>query len=361
MSQMVGAAGLHLWPNPALPTRQTESTGKLSGRCGIVKGVVLLYVTASVSSKIPVPLTACQRRNQPFGLRRRTAAAGGALLALAGWALPASGQQPVVPWVTLLPPTVRSAGLAGASTALVGDAGTVFVNAAGLATVRRASFEGMAAWLPDPVRQTSIAGAVRVGQFHVAGGYQHLSLAEGSPQEDNTVLVGSAVYRFGIFAFSGSVKKVTVRDSAAVTASAVTGDASAIIAIFDIFALSLSVQNIGQPELTPGMVLPATTRFGSSLNLVDPQGTTRLLGTIEVVWTEGFNSRTIIAGEAGLIFNGIGVEARLGYGGQGPLTGQSNWSIGGTVVLGPVDIDYAYQEESVFGSGAHRLGVRLTL
>ena len=175
------------------------------------------------------------------------------------------------------------------------------------------------------------------------------------------MLVGSAVYRFGIFAFSGSVKEVTVRDSAAVTASAVTGDASAIIAIFDIFALSLSVQNIGQPELTPGMVLPATTRFGSSLNLVDPQGTTRLLGTIEVIWTEGFDSRTIIAGEAGLIFNGIGVEARLGYGGQGPLTGQSNWSIGGTVVLGPVDIDYAYQEESVFGSGAHRLGVRLTL
>jgi len=314
-----------------------------------------------VSSKIPVQLTTCQRRNRPLGLRRRAAATGGALLALASWALPVAGQQPGVPWVTLLPPTVRSAGLAGASTALVGDAGTVFVNAAGLAIVRRAGFEGMAGRIPDPAAATSLAGAVRVGQFHLAAGYQHLSLAQGSPQEENKLLIGSVVYRFGLFAFAGAVKRVTVRDSSAVTSSATTGDASVIIAIFDIFALSLSVQNIGQPELTPGMVLPATTRFGSSLNLVDPQGTTRLLGTIEVVWTEGFDSRTIIAGEAGLVFNGIGVEARLGYGGRGPLTGQSNWSVGGTVVLGPVDIDYAYQEESVFGGGAHRLGIRLTL
>jgi hypothetical protein len=30
-------------------------------------------------------------------------------------------------------------------------------------------------------------------------------------------------------------------------------------------------------------------------------------------------------------------------------------------LLGPVDVDYAYQEESVFGNGAHRLGIRLTL
>lgn len=251
--------------------------------------------------------------------------------------------------------------MAGASTALVGDAGTVFVNAAGVAIIRHVGLEGMVGRIPDPVTPTSLAGAVRVGQFHIAAGYQHLRLPEGSPQEENTLLVGGAVYRFGIFAFSGALKKVTVRDSAAITSSATTGDASVIIAVFDIFALSFGVQNIGQQELTPGLVLPATTRLGSSLNLLDPQGTARLLGTIEFVWTEGFGSRTIIAGEAGLVFSGIGIEGRLGYGSQGPLPGQSVWSMGGTLVVGPVDVDYAYQERSVFGGGAHRLGIRLTL
>jgi hypothetical protein len=361
MSQMVGTAGRHLQPDPALPTRQTESTGKLSGHHGIVKGVVLLYVTASVPSNIPAPTTTWPRPNRSSGRRRLVTLAGGVLLLLAGWALPAAGQQPGVPWITLLPPTARSAGLAGASTALVGDAGTVFVNAAGVAIVRRAALEGMVGRIPDPAAPTSLAGTVRVGQFHVAAGYQHLSLAEGSPQVENTLLVGSVVYRFGLFAFSGAAKRVTVRDSSAVTSSATTGDISVIIAVFDIAALSFSVQNIGQPELAPGMVLPAITRLGSSLNLVDPQGTFRLLGTLEVVWTDGFGTRTIIGGEAGLVFNKIGVEARLGYGSQGPLEGQSNWSLGGTLVLGPVDVDYAFQEESVFGSRAHRLGIRLTL
>jgi hypothetical protein len=361
MSQKFGVAWRHLQPNSALPTRQTESTGNLSGRHGIVKGVVLLYVTASVPSKIPAQPTICGRPNRPPCLRRRIAATGGALLALVGWVLPAAGQQPGVPWITLLPPTARSAGLAGASTALVGDAGTVFVNAAGLAIVRRVAFEGMVGRIPDPVAPTSLAGAVRVGQFHLAAGYQHLSLTQGSPQEENTLLVGSVVYRFGLFAFSGAVKRVTVRDSSAVTSSATTGDASVIIAIFDIAAISVSVQNIGQPQLAPGMVLPAITRLGSSLNLVDPQGTLRLLGTLEVVWTEGFGTRSIIGGEAGLVFDGFGVEARLGYGSDGPLEGQSNWSLGGTLVLGPVDIDYAFQDESVFGREAHRLGIRLIL
>lgn len=361
MSQIVGAARRRVRPYQTVPTRQTESTGNLSGRCRIVKGVVPLYVTASVSSKIPTPHLTFERPCRQRGWRRRTSATGGALLVLTVWALPVSGQQPGVPWVTLLPPTVRSAGLAGASTAIWGDAGSVFVNAAGLAIVRRAGFEGMASRIPDPATQTSVAGAVRIGQFHLAGGYQHLGLADGSSQEENTLLVGSVVYRFGLFGISGALKEITVRDSTGLTSSATAGDASVIIAVFDIAAVSVGVQNIGQPQLAPNMTLPAITRLGSSLNLVDPEGTVRLLGTIEVVWTEGFESRTIIGGEAGFVFSGIGVEARLGYGGRGPLVGQSNWSLGGTLVLGPVDIDYAYQDESVFGSEAHRLGIRLTL
>ena len=44
--------------------------------------------------------------------------------------------------VAVLPGTTRSAGLGGAGVALVGDAGAVFANPAGIATVRHLSVEG---------------------------------------------------------------------------------------------------------------------------------------------------------------------------------------------------------------------------
>src|SRR5204862_55529 len=44
--------------------------------------------------------------------------------------------------LTLLPGTTRAAGLAGAGAALVGDAGAIFSNPAGLATIRHLSVEG---------------------------------------------------------------------------------------------------------------------------------------------------------------------------------------------------------------------------
>src|SRR2546425_8313513 len=44
--------------------------------------------------------------------------------------------------VVLLPASTRSAGLGGAGAALVGDAGAVFANPAGIATIRHLSVEG---------------------------------------------------------------------------------------------------------------------------------------------------------------------------------------------------------------------------
>lgn len=289
----------------------------------------------------------------------RTPALSGLLIAFLS--AQAGAQGSTTPWLSHLPPTPRSAGLGGVSTALWGDAGTVFVNASGVAIVRHAAVEGSFSRLPNPVEHWAMAGAVRIRQFNLAAGYQRLELPPGSAQESSSMLAGSLVYRFGLFALSGGVRHFSVSDSAGVTSTATAGDASVIIAIFDIAAVSASFQNIGQPVMDNGMVLPATTRLGASLNLVDPQGTGRLLGTLEVVWTEGSESRSIIGGEAGLVFDGFGAVLRAGYSGLGPLTGQSRWTLGGSLVLGPVDIDYSWQEQSVFGDDAHRLGLRLTL
>ena len=54
---------------------------------------------------------------------------------------PARAQTPQTPIVMQLPPTVRTAGFNGAGVALMGDAGSVFINPAGLATIRRIAVE----------------------------------------------------------------------------------------------------------------------------------------------------------------------------------------------------------------------------
>lgn len=178
--------------------------------------------------------------------------------------------------------------------------------------------------------------------------------------ENNTLWVANAVYRFGLFAVSAGVKSVGARDTTGTTLRATKADVSALLAMFDIAALAVSVQNIGsRPDSGPALDLPPTTRLGLMLNVVDPQGTGRLMGTLDVVWTEGFDRRTILGGEAGLVFNGFGALLRVGYGAESPLTGSARWAVGGSVVLGPVNVDYAYRELANTVGDTHRIGIRV--
>ena len=267
-----------------------------------------------------------------------------------------------MPAVTQLPATVRAAGLAGVSVALVGDAGTVFVNASGLATIRHIGLEGMLASLPDPARQVAVAGAVRVGRFHLGLGYQYLQQPPGLALQNNTLWVGGLVYRFGMFALGGTGKYVAARDSAGNVNRSLAADLSGTLAFFDIFALAVSIQNVTSGAQSGSLLaLPTTSRLGIMMHFIDPRSSGRLMGTVEVVWTEGEARRTIIAGEAGLVFNGIGAVGRIGYGGQGSATGQTQFAFGGSLVIRMVNIDYAYQDRTVFGTPAHRLGLRLSL
>jgi hypothetical protein len=265
------------------------------------------------------------------------------------------------PLVLSLPAAVRQAALAGTGAALIGDAGSVFSNPAGLATIKVLSLEGSFQFYPDETKQGSAAAALRVGPFNLGGGGSYIVFSDSSPISSNLMWVGSAVYRFGLIAVGASGKYVSSEDSSGRISRALTTDAGLAIALFDIAALGFSVQNIGEERISGGpLLLPARYRLGFMLNFTDPQTTARVLGTIETIWTEDQERRTIAGLEAGAVVSGVGVVARIGHGGQPPASRQGKWTYGGGVLLGRVGLDYAYQQREGLGGEVHRVGLRIT-
>ncbi len=235
------------------------------------------------------------------------------------------------------------------------------MNPSGLATIGSVSAEGSYTRHPDHSSYGTGALAVRLGQFDLGGGYARLRLRDTAAVPSNDLWIATGVYRFGLTALGASAKYLTVEDSAGTLSQTITGDVGMTVAVFDIMALAVSVQNLGREAVSgPLLTLPTTTRLGFALNFVDPQSTLRLLGTLEGVWTEGERGRTVWGLETAVVVRGIGVAARLGRGAQPEGTGFSEWAYGAGLVLGRLHLDWAYQDESVFGSGLHRFGARWT-
>jgi hypothetical protein len=275
-------------------------------------------------------------------------------------AAPAAAQSPS-PLITELPPSTRSASMAGAGVALVGDAGSVFINPSGLATIKVLSLEGAFAPMPGGAQLWQGAGAFRLGQFNLGGGAAYLRLPDTSAYADNVTWVGSADYRVGLIAIGASGRYVSVTDSGGQVNRAFTTDAGLTIAFFDIMALAVAVQGIGNQELSGrGVAIPTATHLGYTLNFVDPQGTARLLTTIEWVWTEGQATRFLVGVEGGAVLSGAGIVGRVGYGPAPFGPADARWTVGGGVLLGRLGLDYAYQAKNVFGEGVHAFGLRLT-
>lgn len=276
--------------------------------------------------------------------------------------LSAEAQQATDPPLVLsLPASVRQAALAGAGAALIGDAGSVFSNPAGLATIKVLSLEGSFQYYPDETIQGSAAAALRVGPFNFGGGGSYIAFNDSATTRSNLMWVGSAVYRFGLVALGASGKYVSSEDTTGRISRAVTTDAGLAIAIFDIAALGFSVQNIGERRVSGDpLVLPTRYRLGFMLNFTDPQTTARVLGTIEAIWTEDQERRTVVGLEAGAVVSGVGLVARVGHGGQPPASRQEEWTFGGGILLGRVGLDYAFQKREGLGGEVHRVGVRIT-
>ena len=279
--------------------------------------------------------------------------------------------------LTSLPGSTRSAGLGGAGVALVGDAGAMFANPAGIATIRHLSIEGSYEPYLAGTAITTAAFALRVSRFTWGFGAQALdygSEAEIVPDPATggrrgmptgasfhpyeALATTSLVYRRGLIAL-GVTGKYNRAQIGSEVSDAWAGDAGVSIAVFDIMAFGVSVQNLGG-DLGNGALLPRRTRAGLTLNYTDPQGTFRLLTTLEGQWTR-FHSAVLVQGiEGGIVTGGVGLVARAGYATRPAVTDASRFTFGGGIVLSRLAMDYAFQAYDALGGGTHRVGIRWT-
>jgi hypothetical protein len=254
--------------------------------------------------------------------------------------------------VALLPGSARSEGLAGAGVALGGDAGSMFANPAGIARIHRYSLGASYEWYPG-VTLSSGAAALRVGRFDYGIGGQLLRPA--ATESPDLLGLSAIVYRFGMVAVGTSVKYVR-QGPAAPQNEIWAADAGLAIALFDIFALGLSVQNL-DIDSGAGAHLPRRTRFGITMNYVDPQGAVRLLTTLEGQWLEGRSAVLVAGAEGGIVLGGVGVIGRVGVSGQSS-SDASPIALGAAVSFGRLQIDYAYRSYDAPSGVVHRFGLR---
>lgn len=263
---------------------------------------------------------------------------------------------------TLLPTTpmsARNASLAGAATAMIGYAGSVFTNPSGIAPIRIMSLEGGFARLSDSSTYAMGAAAVRLGPVNLGAGARYLRFDADHALHDNLETVVAGVARIHGIALGLAGDYFSIEDSAGGYTRSLTTDASLTVAFFDIAALAFSVQNIGRIPISGTLIdIPSSVRLGFSLNLIDTYTNWRLLATVEQVWSEG-DARTLFGVEAGAVFYGVGVVGRFGAGAQPVGSPYSSPAWGGSLVLGGGAVDYAYIRRPGLDP-VHLLGVRLT-
>jgi len=279
--------------------------------------------------------------------------------------------------LTLLPGSTRSAALGGAGAALVGDAAAIFANPAGIATIRHLSLEGSYEPYLAGSAVSTAAVALRVSRWTWGFGAQTLDygsepvivpdpatggrrgMATGASFHPYEALAAtSIVYRRG-FAALGVTAKYDRQQIGAAVSDAWAGDIGIALAVFDIMAVGVSVQNLGG-DLGDAALLPRRTRAGLTLNYTDPQGTFRLLTTLEGQWTRNRSAVLIQGLEGGIVTSGVGLVGRLGYATRPAVTDASRFTLGGGVVLGRLAMDYAFHSYDVLGGGTHRVGLRWT-
>src|SRR5262249_39718351 len=166
------------------------------------------------------------------------------------------------------------------------------------------------------------------------------------------------VYRRGVEALGARVKDNRQQIGPEVS-DAWAGDVGLAIAVFDIMAVGVSVQNLGG-DLGSGALLPRRTRAGLTLNYTDPQGTFRLLTTLEGQWTRDRSAVLVQGIEGGIVTGGGGLVARVGSSTRPTVTDASRFTFGGGIVLGRLGLDYAFQGYEALGGGTHRMGIRWT-
>ena len=273
--------------------------------------------------------------------------------------------------------------LGGAYTAVVGDAGAVFVNPAGLAPIKRLAVSASYERYLLGSQLASAAIAVRVSKFTLGFGIHVLDFGSDSAFVPDpafggdrgratgatigayhALAVGALTYRHGMLSAGVSVKALRehvgyAADSAA-NLSAIGMDIGVAAAFFDIAALAFVVQNVGGAVRGGALArapLPRTRRLGLTLNIVDPQGTARLLAVTEWVSPPGADDYWIFGLEGGVVSDGVGLLGRVGLATGRRETDLKTPTFGGGLVLHNLRLDYAYQGLGALGDGLHRFTV----
>ena len=315
----------------------------------------------------------------------RLALAVGAAIALApGVRAQATGSTAGA--VLELPATTRAFGLGGAYTGIVGDEGSVFVNPAGLAGIRKMALGiSYQRYLLDSYL-VSANGAMRLGRFDVGIGVNVMNYGQDTVYRPDPAFggdrgvadpggatvgaysaeaVGAIAYRFGMFSVGASAKylsdHLSIPDTTLYDASGFAFDAGAALAFFDIAAFGVVVQNIGGGLTTNTRTpapLPRTVRAGFSLNVVDPEGTPRLMVVGDWVSPRGSRDYWIFGVEGGLVSDGVGLLGRAGVATGRAPSDQKSLVFGGSLVFHSLQVDYGYQGFSTLGGGTSRIGVR---
>lgn len=282
-----------------------------------------------------------------------------------------------------LPASARQMAFQGAYAAVVGDEGSVFVNPAGLAPIRRTALGLSYERGVFGANVSSGALALRVGRFDLGLGVIYMDYGgdsvivpdpafggdRGMATGDlitaySGLAVGALAYRRGMISVGGSVKYLREQIGNGVApwaANGVTGDVGLAIAVFDIMALGFVVQNVGgslRASDGTSMDMPRTTRLGYTLNFIDPQGTMRLMTTVDWVHPPGGDSYAAFGFEGGLVTGGVGLVGRAGLAAGRRPGDRRPYSFGAGIQVRSVRVDYAWQGYDALGASSHRFGLR---
>lgn len=275
----------------------------------------------------------------------------------------------------------RASALSGAYTAASMDADVLFYNPAGAAGLMAAASVSYQQHVED-IGLATAAGAFRVGSFVLGASAIFLDygdIQEYVPDPDfggqtgiptgNTVsasevaarLTGALPLSDGRFNVGASIGYVSA-DLAG------TGRGTPFLDVGGQYVLSgitigAALRNIGGSLSGSGVAdadLPREARIGGMYEFARETG---FGGAVSVDLVAGLNggSTGLVGGfEAGLLPRGssrVGAVARAGYDTGVGSDGQGALAIGGGVSLGPIAVDYTYQNYDLFGS-LHRIGVR---
>jgi len=273
--------------------------------------------------------------------------------------------------------SVLAAMPASTRAAALGDAAALFANPAGLATIRRVALEVAYERYLGGTALSVAAMAIRFGRFNWGLGAQTLDYGtepeivpdsstggrRGTPtgalfSAVDVLAATSLVFRHGLLAFGASAKYAR-QAIGSVAADAWAGDVGVALAVFDIMAVGAAVRNLGG-DFGTNARLPRRAAVGLTLNYTDPQGTFRLLTTGEVQWGNG--TTWIVGAEGGIVVGGLagaGLVGRVGFAKRPDGFTGSPLSFGAGLVLGRLQVDYAYRGFESLGT-TNRVGLRWT-